>query len=167
MASPEENRCVRVVLNDTSVAGLKQRQPTLFIEPGRRLFCEPTLFLHRHYVQSGVRSSPETWEAAAYALQSWFDFVWATGMADWHDADREKLIEYRDAYSQAISPKTGAVYASGTIGNRMSIILAFYRYAGERGLYDGDLVSIALEERARVMNPDDDALAHTRRGMRS
>lgn len=167
MGGLPEGSWIRVMFNETNVVGLKARQPALFIDPGRQLFEEPTLFLHKHYVQSGARSSPETWEAAAYALQSWFDFLQATCKLSWRDANREKLIEYRDAYQIAISPKTGAPYASGTIGNRMLVVLAFYRHAAERGLYDGDLILAARDEVGKLLNITNDAMAHIKRGMQT
>ena len=165
MDLPQEGSRVRVFLNETTVPGLRDRQPALFVDPARDILQEPTLFLHREYVQSGRRSSPESWEAAAYALQSWFDFIWATGRPDWRDADRETLIAYRDAYTLAISPKTGAVYASGTIANRMSVILAFYRHAAELNLYDGDLIIVGREQARPHTAISDDFLVHTSRGI--
>lgn len=143
---PPQKSWVRVVLNDASVDGLKLGQPSLFLDPARTLFEEPTMFIHSNYVQSGSRSSPETWAAAAYGLQSWFDYLTASNVQDWRDATRNDLIAYRDSYLMSISPKTGTTYASSTVGNRMAVVLEFYKDAGERRLYEGDLLREAPED---------------------
>ena len=159
---------VRVALNDTAVAGLKPGEPALFIEPARKLFEEPSSFLRNHYVESGTRTSPNTWAAAGYALQSWFEFLFAWGVTDWRDASRDDLIAYRDGYATSISPKTGALYSSGTIGNRMMVVLAYYKYAGRRGWYTGDLlVDVAANQVAQQLPLDEIPLAHARRGVRT
>lgn len=158
-----------VYLNSINVAGLKLGQPSLFLlsHDAVQLLEEPTIFLHEHYVQSGRRQSPNTWEAAAHALKSWVEFLIAIGVSCWRDAGRDDLICYRDSYKVAISPRTGQAYASSTIGNRMGVVLEFYKYAGEKGWYDGDLI-LHMSNNFRDLNVpiDDDALAYTRRGRR-
>jgi integrase len=153
--SDGQDASIRVFLNDADVSGLKSGEPALFIQPSQKLLEEPTLFLRAHYVDSGKRSSPKTWAAAAYALQSWFEFLMALGVTDWRDATRDDLIAYRDGYATSISPKTGASYATGTIGNRMAVILAFHKFAGHRGWYTRDLLFEAQSEQAMARLPTD------------
>ena len=72
----------------------------------------------------------------------------------------------RDAYRGAVSPKTGAAYATGTIANRMAAIMAFYAYAGEHGWRAGPIRSPAVLTDGASVPLDRDALTHVRRGRR-
>ena len=119
-------------------------------------------------MESGTRTSPNTWAAAAYSLQSWFEFLAAWGGVAWQNASRDELIAYRDGYATAISPKTGSIYSSATIGNRMMVILAFHKYAGQRGWYAGDLLVEAAADGVTQRLPIDGiTLVHARRGRRT
>lgn len=104
-----------------------------------RLFVEPTYFLHSEYVQSTVRESPKTWRNVAYALVGWFDFLTASGVEDWREASTIEWTAYRDALLGSISPHTRENYAKGTVAERMRIVVFFYGFAQEKGLYSGDL----------------------------
>jgi len=165
---PNLPRWISVFIKDTDCGALAPRRPALFIQPDARLFEAPTSFLRSEYVESGKRASPSTWAAAAYALASWFDFLWEIGIRDWRAAARDDLIMYSDSYATAVSPKTGRPYAPVTISNRMSVILEFHGYAGERGLYEGDILAeVRAEQVADGVPIDKDALAHIRKGPRT
>jgi integrase len=166
--SLKQTQRIGVFINNAESGTLKRGRPALFIQPDAHLFEAPTSFLRSEYVESGMRASPSTWAAAAYALASWFDFLCAIGIGDWRAAARDDLIMYRDSYAMAISPKTGRVYASITISNRMSVILEFHRYAGARGWYGGDILAeIKIEQVANTLPIDGDMLAHIRKGQRT
>lgn len=130
---------IRVFLNAKEDGSLKRGEPALFQVPSMKVLEEPTIFLREHYVRSGRRRSPNTWKTAAYALCSWFEFLSAAKSGPWHEATREELIEYRDTFLYAISPKTGKSYASGTVALRMSVICSFYEFSAWKGWYQGDL----------------------------
>lgn len=150
--------------NTIDVAGLKQGQPSLFIlsETKATLFEEPTLFLAEQYVQSGKSPSVHTWAAACDALKSWFEFLQATGRP-WLEATRQDRRDYRDAYLEAISPRTGQRYDPATPRGRMIVIREFYRFAWKKGWYNGDLATTTVNETQDANVPiDKDALAHTR-----
>ncbi|MFC5354803.1 tyrosine-type recombinase/integrase [Azospirillum himalayense] len=142
MNNPETttNEEVFVFINHTETSGLKKREPALFFTPSMRLFASPTTFLRERYTQSGRSPSPNTWANIAYALAGWFNFLFEIDVDDWRRASRDDLIAYRDVYSQAVSPKTGHPYATGTIAGRMAAILGFYKFAGQRCWYDGDIL---------------------------
>jgi len=135
----EENQRCYVFINTTDVDGLRSGEPALFLDPGQVLFEQPTQFLREHFVRSGCRRSPNTWSAAAYALASWFDFLAASGQSEWPIADRDTLIDYRDAYLLAVNPTTGRPYAPSTVALRLSFTLDFYTYAAGQGWYLGTL----------------------------
>lgn len=153
---------VYVFINDTKTSGLKIHEPALFLRDSWRLFEEATEFLREHYVKTGGRSSPDTWATAAYSLASWFDYLAAVGVTDWRLASKDDVTAYRESYEEAISPKTGMAYAGGTIGNRISTISAFYKYAGEVRWYEGDILAEISEDAPESRDLDSDELAHTR-----
>lgn len=128
--------------NDCDCPGLKAGQPSFFLENEREcaVFEEPTLFIHERYVRAGSSPSPNTWAAAAQALRTWFQYLQAIEK-DWRDATAEDRCDYRDAYLEAISPRTGEQYSPNTIASRMKVTAEFYRYAALKGWYEGDLVS--------------------------
>ncbi|WP_324750101.1 site-specific integrase [Sphingomonas sp. LY54] len=137
---------IQVFKTKLSTDGCRALEPGLFFTPSMTLLQAPTSFIRERYVENGESPSPETWEAAAYALQSWFEFLPQIGIRDWTTASRSDLIQYRDAYQVAISPKTGAAYAPITIRNRVAVILHFYQHNSKK--YSGDLLegSITLDE---------------------
>ena len=127
--------------NQTKIFSLKIGEPAFFFTPSMRLFAEPTTFLRERYTESGRRPSPNTWANITHALTGWFNFLSEFGVKDWRHASYDDLVAYRDAYSQAISPKTGSAYAKGTIAGRMSAILSFYKFASDRKWYHGDMIA--------------------------
>lgn len=157
---------IRVFLNGTNVPGLLEGEPALFALPSMKLLEEPTFFLKERYVRSGRRSSPRTWSSAAYALSSWLDFLNEINVSNWREASRDDLIGYRESYMSAISPKTGAAYATGTVALRMSVICAFYDFAFRRDWYVGDIAQESPQGSARNIPIDMDALEHIRKGVR-
>lgn len=162
--APSENtRAVMVFFNPAEVPGLLRKgEPALVRPDSMTLMEDVTEFLRVWFVESGRRSSERTWANAAQALATWIDFLDAIGIDDWKDASRDDLLEYRESYLAAISPKTGQPYARGTVAGRMSTICALYAFAGRRGWYRGDILDEQSPPR-RVTSPlDRDALAHTR-----
>jgi integrase len=158
---------VTVFFNHLSTEGIKLGEPALFLEPSMQILEEPTAFLRDRCIGNGAGQSPRTWASLAYSLAGWFDYLTEVGLADWSLASRDDLIGYRDAYLGAISPKTGAAYATGTIANRMAAIQAFYGYAGERGWYVGSILCPVVLIDGPPVPLDRDALAHARRGRRA
>lgn len=141
---------------------LKVHEPYIVEEPSMRILTEPSDYLREHYVESGKRSSPNTWRAAAYALKTWFEFLAAEDVP-WEAANVEDLKRFRDAHQLAISPQTADPYSAATIRARMQEVIGFYRFAGKKAWYRGDLSgnlhSIVLNKPI-----DADSMAHVRKG---
>lgn len=153
--------------NKATTVGLKQGHPSFFLVSKRStsLFEEATLFLAEEFVENGGTPSIHTWGAAADGLKSWFEFLQATGR-DWREATRQDRLNYRDAYLTSISPRTGQCYEPSTVASRMFVVRQFYDYAHDSGWYDGDLAFRKSDEEKEITVPiNQDALAHTRRGV--
>ncbi len=136
--------------HDDGESELKAGQPSFFIETGNdaTVFEEPTLFLDQEFASAGATPSRHTWAAAGQALKTWFQYLQAIEK-DWSAATAQDRIDYRDAYLNAISPRTGQAYEVSTVAARMSVIRAFYVYARASDWYHGD---VGLTRSAEVLH---------------
>lgn len=152
-------------LNPVEYSGLKAGAPALFLEMKdcAVLFEAPTIFLAERYVRSSAQQSPHTWAKAAYGLKSWFEYLQAIAK-DWHDADEQDRINYRDAYLSSISPKTGRLYGSAGVRDNITVIREFHQFCGTKNIYSGDIgITRSVEQRTSI---DHDFLAHIRSSRR-
>jgi len=116
---------------------LKRGQPIFFID-GPTIFPEPTLFINENYVALGGAPSKDALNKRGYQLKSWFEFCQSIGVY-WANANAETRRLFRDAYTEAISPKTGRPYDLKGVKDAMVVIQKFYQYCRERGWYFGDI----------------------------
>lgn len=155
---------VVLFINPVEYFGLTVGMPALFLElkDSAALFEAPTIFLTDRYVRSSAQQSVHTWAKAAYALKSWFEYLQAIAK-DWHDAGEQDRLNYRDAYLNAISPKTGRLYGSAGVRDNLTVIRKFHQYCTTKNFYDGD---IGITQRMELRTPiDRDFLAHTRNSL--
>lgn len=139
-------------------------QPALFLETVNKavLFEEPSRFLFEHFVNAGATPSKHTWARAAYCLKSWFQYCQAIKL-DWKDANAQDRRDFRDAYLNAVSPRTGESYGAKGIADAMSVVRTFYVFARGKGWYAGDIGQNMDLLAAAAQTPIDlDALAHIR-----
>lgn len=158
-----ENAEIRLSFSEDGQFPLKPGQPAFWFywRNDIALFEEPTWFLSQEIVSASASQSKNTWNAAAYDLKVWFQYLQATH-TDWRAATEKTREEFADDLSSAISPTTGQKYGALTVNRRLTTVRRFYTFARKEGWYNDDIGESVGEVCRENRAFDQDALAHIR-----
>lgn len=136
---------------------LIRRRSGQIVEPVFRYLYERVRGYPRHYVRTKTRNfrshpwrqkrviSIGTAVSAADNLRMWFGYLSYRGKK-WNDVSTLDIHAYANGLSRVVSPRTGEKLSRGTIAQRLTHVLEFYRWANARGDVSIDYRNLSLDQ---------------------